>query len=241
MENGSNLHVFRDYIHTSADFPRSVSRTTKGDGNVYRSMKLVRSMTPTIRLATERDAGAVAGIYAPVVEGTHVSFETVPPSPGEMADRIRTRVERLPWLVCEHGGDIVGYANASPHSSRAAYQWSVDTSVYVAEGWRNEGVARGLYESLFELLRLQGIYTAYAVIALPNPASVGLHESFGFERVGLYERVGFKNGDWHDVGHWELALQPREESPSPPTPIDELRETDGFRAAVGTGESSLRL
>lgn len=198
-------------------------------------------MAPTIRLATERDAEAITEIYTPIVEETHISFETVPPSIDEMASRIRKKMERLPWVVCECDGDVVGYAYASPHSSRSAYQWGVDTSVYVDEQWRKRGIARGLYESLFELLQLQGIYTAYAVIALPNPPSVKFHESFGFERVGVYERVGFKNGDWHDVGHWEVTVQPHEATPSPPTPIDTVRDSDNGTTALATGESFLRL
>lgn len=198
-------------------------------------------MVSTIRLATQQDAQAITAIYTPIVEETHISFETVAPSIDEMAGRIRKKVEQLPWLVCEHDGDIVGYTYASPHSTRSAYQWSVDTSVYVDKQWRKRGIARGLYKSLFELLRLQGIYTAYAVIALPNPPSVEFHESFGFERIGVYERVGFKNGDWHDVGHWEVTVQPHDASPSPPTPIDDLRDSDDCATAVATGESPLHL
>ena len=198
-------------------------------------------MTPTIRLATESDAGEVADIYAPIVEGTHVSFETTPPSEAEMTERIRETVTELPWLVCEHDGGVAGYAYASRHSERPAYRWGVDVSVYVREEWRRRGVARGLYESLFALLRLQGRYTAYAVVALPNPASVGLHESLGFERVGLYRDAGYKNGAWHDVGHWELSLREVETPPPPPTPLADLRGSDGWEEAVSAGEDSLRL
>lgn len=114
-------------------------------------------------------------------------------------------------------------------------------SVYVDDRWRRRGVARGLYESLFALLRLQGLYNAYAVIALPNPPSVALHEALGFERVGVYRRVGYRRGEWRDVGHWQLALREREGEPSPPTPFDELRDTDPCADAIRTGESSLRL
>lgn len=198
-------------------------------------------MAPTIRPATESDAADVADIYAPVVEETHVSFETVPPSEAEMAERIRGTVTELPWLVCEHEGRVVGYAYASRHAERPAYRWGVDVSVYTHGRWRRRGVARGLYESLFALLRLQGRYTAYAVIALPNPASVEFHESFGFERVGLYRNAGYKNGAWHDVGHWELSLHEVETPPSPPTPLPDLWGSDGWDEAVSAGEDSIRL
>lgn len=197
-------------------------------------------MSATVRVADEGDAEAITDIYAPVVEETHISFETTPPSPDEMADRIRNTLERFPWLVCVHDGSVVGYSYVSPHEDRPAYQWGVDVSVYVAEGWRRHGVARCLYESLFALLREQGLYTAYAVIALPNHGSVGLHESLGFERVALYEQAGYKHGDWHDVGHWERSLQRRPASPSPPTPFSELRAT-GVEDELHADDSSLRL
>jgi phosphinothricin acetyltransferase len=198
-------------------------------------------MTPTVRTATERDGRTLAGIYAPIVEDTHVSFETEPPHAGEMERRIRETTDRLPWLVCEHDGRVVGYAYASPYSDRPAYRWSVDVSVYVDGPWRREGVARGLYESLFEVLRLQGCVNAYAVIALPNPASVGFHETLGFECVGVYERVGYKHGEWHDVGHWGRSLTEPEDPPAPPTPTEELRGTAAYEAALESGEPHIDL
>ncbi|WP_425494465.1 arsinothricin resistance N-acetyltransferase ArsN1 family B [Natronosalvus halobius] len=196
---------------------------------------------PKIRLATERDAEAIASIYTPIVEQTHISFETSPPTIGEMAQRIRTTVERLPWLVCEHDGQITGYAYASTHNERPAYRWAVDVSVYVNEAWRRKGIASALYESLFALLDRQGLCNAYAVIALPNPQSVTFHESRGFEKVGVYRNVGYKNGKWRDVGHWELPLQSLATPPSPPTPLEELQNTDRYSGALLTGESSLQL
>jgi phosphinothricin acetyltransferase len=198
-------------------------------------------VTPTIRLAARTDAVDVADIYAPVVERTHISFETTPPSADEVGERIDETVTELPWLVCEHDDRIAGYAYASRHEERPAYQWGVDVSVYVHERWRRRGVARGLYESLFELLERQGLYTAYAVIALPNAASVGFHESFGFERVGRYRNAGYKNGEWHDVGHWERSIREVEDPPSPLAPLSDLRGSDGWDAALSAGESSVEL
>lgn len=198
-------------------------------------------MEPTIRLATEEDAKAVTAIYTPIVEQTHISFETHPPTIGEMAQRIRSTSKRLPWLVCEYDDQITGYAYASPHNERPAYQWAVDVSVYVSETWRRKGVASALYESLFALLDLQGLRNAYAVIALPNPQSIAFHESHGFEKVGVYRNVGYKNGKWCDVGHWEFSLQSLATPPSPPTPLDELQNTDSYTDALVAGEPSLRL
>ena len=119
-------------------------------------------MNATIRVVHEADAGGIAAIYAPIVEATHIAFETTPPSAAEMRARIRDGIERFPWIVCEVEetceveGSVVGYAYAKSHNDRPAYQWGVDVSVYVDERWRRSGVARGLYESLFEILRRQG-------------------------------------------------------------------------------------
>ena len=107
-----------------------------------------------------------------------------------------------------------GYAYASRHRDRAAYQWSIDVSVYVRADAHRRGIGRALYAALLRIVVAQGFYNAYAGITLPNPASVGLHESFGFRPVGMYRRVGHKLGAWHDVGWWALDLQPRPASPA---------------------------
>lgn len=199
------------------------------------------NMGPVIRVVTEQDAEEVAGIYEPIVAETHISFESTPPSPPEIADRIQSTLVEYPWLVCEYNERVTGYAYAGAHKERDAYQWGVDVSVYVAEDYRGHGVARGLYASLLELLRKQGFYTAYAVIALPNPASVGLHESLGFTQVGVYEKAGYKQGEWRDVGHWERVLQSHSESPVPPVPFSEVLESDDLNGLLAHGEASISL
>lgn len=172
-----------------------------------------------IRLATLTDAPGIAAIYRPYVEGTVISFELTPPSDAEMAGRIVRVLERLPWLVCEEAGAILGYAYANRHHERAAYQWSVDTSVYVYESQRRRGLGHALYTELFARLKDQGYYTAYAGIALPNAASVAIHERFGFEPVGVYRKAGFKLGRWHDVGWWQRRLAPYTVPRSAPEPL----------------------
>ena len=174
-------------------------------------------MSALIRLATLADAEAIREIYAPFCEGTPVSFETEAPDIEEMRRRIAKTLEALPWLVREQDGEVLGYAYASQHRERAAYRWSVDVSAYVRDGHRRRGVGRALYSRLFELLRQQGFYTALAGITLPNPGSVGLHESLGFEIVGTYRRIGFKCGAWHDVAWYQLPL--REFTAEPAEPI----------------------
>jgi L-amino acid N-acyltransferase YncA len=173
-------------------------------------------MAARIRLAQDSDAEAIARIYRPLVETTAISFEIVPPDREEMARRIGETLRSYPWLVCEVDGHVAGYAYAAKHRVRAAYQWSVDTSVYVAAEYRRRGVAQGLYVSLFRILAAQGFFNAYAGIALPNAASVALHESVGFTKLGVYQSVGFKLGAWHDVGWWQLVLKAHEQAPRDP-------------------------
>jgi L-amino acid N-acyltransferase YncA len=198
-------------------------------------------MTTMIRLATPEDAVGVQAIYAPIVRDTTISFEWEPPSVEDMRKRIAEVVERMPWLVCEHGGEILGYAYAGPHRVRAAYQWSVDVSVYIQAQARRSGVGRGLYRSLFALLVLQGFYHAYAGITLPNPASVGLHEALGFTPVGVYPAVGYKLGGWHDVGWWQLTLQECASSPKPLLDLHAVRGSAAWHTALATGLPALRL
>lgn len=176
-----------------------------------------------IRLATESDAEAVRAVYAPVVETTAISFEIEPPSRDEMARRIREISARYPFLVTDGG-----YAYASAHHARAAYRWAVDVSIYLAADARGKGLGRTLYTRLFAILKAQGFYCAYAGIALPNAASVRLHESFGFTPVGVYHAVGFKFGSWHDVGWWELSLRERDANPREPLGIHEVPDVERF-------------
>ena len=126
-----------------------------------------------------------------------------------MRGRLAKVLEPYPWLVCEDGGEVLGYVYATQHRERAAYRWSVDTSVYVRQGRQRRGVGRALYTSLLAVLPLQGYVNAYAGATLPNPASVGLHEAMGFQPVGVYRQVGFKYGAWHDVAWFQRPLQPR--------------------------------
>jgi phosphinothricin acetyltransferase len=166
----------------------------------------------------ERDGAACAALYAPNVDGSPVSFEEVAPSAGEMSERIARFGATHPWLVLEEDGEVVGYAYSSPHRSRRAYRWAVDVAIYVAAERRGRGRGRALYEELIERLRDQCFHVACAGIALPNDASVALHERLGFVPVGVYRRIGWKAGAWRDVGWWQLELAPAGERP-PPEPL----------------------
>lgn len=175
-----------------------------------------------IRLALAEDAPAIRAIYAPIVRETAISFETEAPSAEEMAMRIEKTMPAWPWLVDTRDGAIRGYVYASQHRTRAAYRWGVDVTAYVAEDSRGQGVGKRLYQVLFELLRAQGYARAYAGITLPNAGSVALHESVGFRPVGVYDKVGYKLGAWHDVGWWQLDLGTPPGTPPEPLPLDRM-------------------
>jgi L-amino acid N-acyltransferase YncA len=179
-----------------------------------------------IRLAAAADAAAVRDIYGPIIETTAISFELAVPSEDEMAARIIGRQPAHPWLVAEgeDGQGVVGYAYAGRFSGRAAYDWSVETSIYLAEAARGRGVGRALYAALLAVLDAQGYRQAMGGVALPNDASVRLHERAGFTLVGVYRAVGWKFGAWHDVAWWQRALA-RAGAGGPPTgpiPLTEL-------------------
>ena len=179
-------------------------------------------MNGSIRLARESDAAALADIYAPVVRDTTISFEMTPPDAAEMAARIAKTLAMFPWLVWDEGGRAVGYAYASKHREREAYQWSVDVSCYVHPDFRGRGLGRALYGRLFPVLEAQGFQTAFAGIALPNAASVALHESMGFTPIGIYKEVGWKLGAWRDTGWWQRRIGHAVPDPLPPRPLGSL-------------------
>jgi L-amino acid N-acyltransferase YncA len=170
----------------------------------------------------DHDAAAVATIYRPAVESTIASFEEPAPDAGVMAARMRSTLERYPWLVATDGETIVGYAYAAPHAERAGYRWSVNVSAYVDPAFHGRGIGRRLYDELLPTLRRQRFVNVYAGIALPNPASVALHEAVGMRRIGVYERVGFKFGAWHDVAWYGLRLADPPGAPPEPIPYPEL-------------------
>ena len=174
----------------------------------------------SLRTATPDDAPAIADIYAPIVKHTVISFELEPPSEGEMRARIAKTLASLPWLVSvDAQGAIDGYVYASPHRERAAYRWAVDVSAYVRADARRGGIGRHLYLALFDQLVRLGYFQAFAGITLPNEASVGLHEAVGFMPLGVYRKVGHKQGRWHDVGWWQKPLRELSE-PGPLRPFN---------------------
>lgn len=159
-----------------------------------------------VRDASERDAEACLAIYSPYVTDTAITFETEPPTPADMADRIAAAGRTHAWVVLESRAEVVGYAYGGMFKARPAYRWSCEVSLYVDRGRQRAGVGRTLYEALFERLAERGFRTAVAGMTLPNDASVGLHRALGFEPVGTYRRIGWKNGGWHDVAWVQRRL-----------------------------------
>ena len=176
-----------------------------------------------MRDATASDAAACARIYRPYVLDTAITFELEPPTDAEVAARIEAAVATHAWLVLEdpeagegREGRVVGYAYGGPFKARPAYRWSCEVSVYLDPEWHGSGGGRALYTALLERLTERGYRMAAAGIAQPNEASNRLHASFGFEPVGTYRRVGWKNGAWHDVAWVQRFLGEPHVGPEPP-------------------------
>jgi phosphinothricin acetyltransferase len=192
-------------------------------------------MAAIIRMATPDDGEQIAAVYAPSVTSTVISFEMEPPGTPEMTRRVTEALLKHPWLVAVRDGEVLGYARGGQYKDRAAYQWSVETSVYIRTTAHRSGLGRALYGVLFDLLVLQGFFMAYAGVTLPNPASVGLHESLGFTPVGVYRTAGYKFGAWHDVGWWQRPLQPLVLGPPAPRPIMEIVGTPEYVKVMRRG------
>jgi L-amino acid N-acyltransferase YncA len=176
----------------------------------------------SLRLATPADAAGILQIYAPYIQNTSFTFETEVPAEITFADRISSYLVNWPWLVMEENGIIAGYAYASRYRERVAYQWSVECSVYVHDDFQKKGIAGQLYKTLFNILKKQGFRNVYAVINLPNEKSVAFHEKVGFTYFATYEQVGYKLGQWKNVGWWRLILNDFGDEPAAPVLFSEL-------------------
>jgi len=163
--------------------------------------------TLTIRSATGADAARIAEIYGHYVRETPASFEIDPPRAQEMLGRIEAGTGTYPWLVAEEDSAVVGYAYGGEFRKRAAYRWSAEVSVYIDAEHRARGAGRALMSRLLDQLRAGDFANAFAGVTLPNPASVRLFESLGFEPIGVFRNAGYKFGAWHDVGWWQLPLK----------------------------------
>ena len=178
----------------------------------------------SIGLATPADAPELLAIYAPYVRETAITFEVEVPSVEEFAGRIRRTLERYPYLVArDAGGAALGYTYAGPFKERAAYDWSIETSIYVDGRRRGRHVGTRLLDELERLLAAQGITNAEACIAYPDQGgSVGFHERRGYRMVGRFERCAYKLGSWWDMVWMEHVIGEHAETPREPVPFPEL-------------------
>ena len=162
-----------------------------------------------IRKIKFSDVEQITAIYNFYVDSTQVTFEEACITPDEMHERVEKVIKSdLPWLVLEsEEGDVLGYAYASPWHTRRAYRFTVEATIYLMAEVQGQGYGTILYEALLALLHQQEIKSVIGVIALPNEASIGLHEALGFEKVGEFAEVGFKFEQWVSVGYWQLILE----------------------------------
>jgi L-amino acid N-acyltransferase YncA len=170
-------------------------------------------MNSVIRPVRTADAPAILKIYAPYVLETPVTFEEIVPGVKEIVSRMEGIASQLPYMVCEMDGMVAGYAYACDFRTRAAYRWIKELSVYIHPDFRRRNIASALYSCIVNLLKYQGVTTALACITVPNPVSVSFHENFGFRKVGEFEANGYKLGQWHNVGWWEMHLDSGRKKP----------------------------
>lgn len=199
-------------------------------------------MNPTIRLAEKRDVPGILEIYSPFILETAVTFEEIVPDEESFWKRIQEIMTELPFLVCEIDGRIAGYAYASGYRSRASYRWTKEVSVYVHPDFHRKRVAQALYTSLNEMVRHQGIADLLAIITIPNEPSVAFHEQFGYRKCGEFLKVGYKLGQWQNVGWFELFLQDETQAPKDRIlPLNEIIGLPIFQEAIQKGLEKLNL
>ena len=172
----------------------------------------------TIRPVAVEDAPALSAIYAPYVNQTTVTFEYVPPTAEEFAERIRAIIARYPYFVCLDGNVPVGYAYAHAFRERAAYDWDVEMSIYVDMAHRHTGVGRLLYVALEEALHEMGIVNCYACITAPNPDSIAFHRALGYQELAFFPQVGYKFDTWLGLTYMTKQINACKIPPAPVRP-----------------------
>lgn len=194
----------------------------------------------SIRLIEPTDCAGVLEVYRPYVERTAYTFEYVVPTIDEFADKIQTITSKYPWLVAEHNGKIIGYAYGSTHRARTAYQWSPESTIYVAEDFHGSGIARILYEALLSILKLQGFYNVYAGVLMSNEKSVKFHKALGFYEVGIFRNIGYKLGAWHNNLWLQLHLAEHTQEPPYPKAFLEMMNTPEVKSIMEVADKTLK-
>ncbi len=175
-----------------------------------------------IRLATTDDAEELLRIYTPYVEDTAITFEIAVPTAEEFRGRISAILQKHPYLAADSEHGIIGYAYASAFKNREAYDWAVETSIYVDQEWRDCGVGTALYQELERWLKAQNILNLNACITYPNPDSIRFHRGFGYRQTAHFTKCGYKLGAWHDVIWMEKMIGRRRNPPEAVIPMDAL-------------------
>jgi len=159
-----------------------------------------------IRLAEIEDARGILEIYAPYVSNTSLTLTSKIPTLEQVVQTMLDVKKHYPYLVCSKQDEVVGFAYAYRLSPHEAYSWNADLAIYIDPQFQNKGIATALYTALFQILKLQGFCNLYAVITIPNDASVALHQHFGFKELMVLKRSGFKLGRWHDNLYLEKTI-----------------------------------
>ena len=197
-------------------------------------------MNPIIRLAEKRDVPGILEIYSPFILESSVTFEEAVPDETSFWKRMQDIMAELPFLVCEIDGRIAGYAYASGYRSRASYRWSKEVSVYIHPDFYRRRVGQALYASLNKMVRYQGVANLLAIITMPNEPSVAFHEQGGYRKCGEFSKVGYKLGQWQNVGWFELFLQDETQEPKERIlPLDEIKDLPIFKESIEEGLSLL--
>jgi phosphinothricin acetyltransferase len=185
-----------------------------------------------IRLANEGDYSSILNIYEPFVRDTIITFEYKVPSEEEFIERMAKIQKTFPLLVCEEENVVVGYAYISRFREREAYDWSVESSIYIDPSYQGKCIGKALYVALIELSGLLGYCNIYGVVTMPNIKSEKLHSKLGFEKVGILKNVGFKFGNWVDVQYLSLNIKEYTLCPEKPKNIAELAGTEEFESVM---------
>lgn len=186
------------------------------------NMKQTKEPGVKIRMARPCDAAALLSIYAPYVLHTPITFEYTVPSEKAFAERMRSVSNAYPYLVSLQDGQVTGYAYAAPFRERAAYNWCVEVSIYIKEGFHGKGIGKALYTDLEHILMQQNILNLYACITYPNPESIGFHQSIGYQTIAHFKNSGYKSGCWHDMIFMEKFLKKHPSNPEAFIPINQL-------------------
>ena len=189
-------------------------------------------MEAHIRFITEADYQGALEVYALYVLHTAVTFDYEVPSLEDFSQKLYGISQRYPVLVCEIDGQVVAYCYGGAHRAKIAYQWSVESTIYISEAYHGKGLGHIMYTALFDILRLQGFINVYAGVSVPKAQSEHFHLKYGFKPVGVFEKIGYKFGQWHDLSWFEYRLVEHPDVPSLPITITEIKEREDVKAIL---------